>query len=62
MANRFQEKFLRKLADFSKEHGFVITDGGTIEPISDWVERNKSFRYTSEEEDGELKITGVEMV
>lgn len=62
MANRFQEKFIRELVNFSKEYGFVITEGGVIEPINDWVEPSKSFEYTYEEKNNELKITGVKMV
>lgn len=62
MANRFQEKFLAKLVEFSQENGFVITEGGVLEPIGDWVEAKKDFEYTTKEnEDGNLVITGVEM-
>lgn len=59
--NRFEERFLVKLAQLGKECGFVITEGGIIEPIQDWVEEGKNFRYTIEYED-ELRITGVEMI
>lgn len=58
--NRFEKRFLAELVKISKEFGYVITEG-VVEPISDWVEPNKSFSYTTEEKDGELTITGVEM-
>lgn len=60
---RFHEKFLRELAEFSKEYGFVITEGGVIEPIQDWIEGNHNFEYTvKEDEQGNPVITGVEMI
>lgn len=60
--NRFHEKFLRELVEFSKEYGFVITEDGIIEPIQEWVEPGRNFEYTTEETEDGLKITGVEMV
>jgi hypothetical protein len=60
--NRFHEKFLSQLVEFSKEYGFVITEDGYIEPIQDWVQPRQSFTYTVEEDENGIKITGVEMV
>lgn len=59
--NRFKDKFLVSLVKLSKEYGYVITEGGYIEPISDWIEDNKSFKYTTEKDETGVKITGVEM-
>jgi hypothetical protein len=59
--NRFEQRFLDKLVELSKECGFIITEGGLIEPIQEWVEPNKSFEYTIEETTDGVKITGVEM-
>lgn len=61
MTNRFQEKFMRDLVQFSKSRGFIIAEGGVIEPINDWVDQSKTFKYiTKENEDGNLVITGIE--
>lgn len=59
--NRFEQSFLNKLVEFSKENGFVITEGGYIEPIQDWVEPQANFEYTTEETEDGLKIAGIEM-
>lgn len=58
---RFEKRFLDQLVEFSKEHGYVITEGGYLEPIQDWVEPNGKFEYTAKEDENGLKITGVEM-
>ncbi len=60
--NRFIQKFLKDLEAFSEEHGFIIDEGGIIQPIEDWISTGKPFKYTTVEEDGEVVITGVEMI
>jgi len=59
--NRFHEVFLRKLMELSKEHGFIITEGGLIEPIGDWVEPGKAWNYTADETPDGVKLTGIEV-
>ncbi|MFW6226112.1 MAG: hypothetical protein ACOC3V_04065 [bacterium] len=60
--NRFEAQFLDRLVQLSRECGYIITENGIIEPIQDWVEEGKEFRYTTKENDEELSITGVEMI
>lgn len=57
--NRFEKRFVEKLADFCGEAGFIITESGTIEPLEDWVDPSKPFEYVVEEEDGVVKIKDV---
>ena len=56
--NRFENKFIEKLAQFSKEYGFVITDDGYIEPISDWVDPDRPFKYEVQENENGIKLSG----
>lgn len=53
---RFEQRFVEELAKFSEEHGFVITDGGKIEPIQDWISPGGHVEYEIEERNGELFI------
>lgn len=59
--NRFERQFINKLVKLSEECGYVITEGGYIEPISDWIEQGRKFEYEVKEEENGLKIKGVEM-
>ena len=59
--DRFQEVFLRKLVELSKEYGFVIIEDGYVEPIGDWVTPGKAWSYTAEETEHGMRITGIEM-
>lgn len=57
---RFERVFLAKLAEFSKENGYVITDDGHIEKITDWVDPARPFHYEAEVDEQGLKIAGIE--
>lgn len=60
--NRFHAKFLEGLAKLSDEYKIVITADGELEPLDDWIDNGKQFKYTCSTSGDKVKLGDVEQL